>query len=961
MEKRTIAADPNVKLIGTERMYITDSNPGLAAAAFPRVWERGFTGAAAPVAIVDTGVWDGHPEFRDAKIDSAVFLEAGRKHPCFDDDATTTRDLQGHGTRTASILLSAAPGLQTLYSLKAGFKPKTAIPGCPASDGVLLSTDIFDALDYAVRQTPVKVVNLSLGAPAQGDDDLMAKVMDYVAQVYGVTLVFSAGNSGTDATVNSPGISYNGITVANLDALGNVHFSSTRGPTPGLRRKPDLAAVGVSIPAADAFSTGTTVATGTSAAAPLVSAAAALLYEAGLDDPLALKALLLNSAGQSTWRSDAGWGPLRLDTAFPNRFQTLATQGPRYFAAVFHQPARGTLVWHRTVNTSAPDAPSPLLPLTLIAYQQRGLEVARAGPEANGNVLRLDLPPGEYILQIDTASEAYAMAWDQPGLTNASAPAIAMSCAYPGTIAAAQPVEISCTASNTGGLPLSNVTGTLLAPLGFGSGGPQSFGTLAPGASRTISWTVSAATATGQYTLSANVTASGFGANLTAEASPMPPIQVTPATNPSALFPVASTGAPVEIRNPGPQPWSIRSLPPFATATVNGAKIEFQPATTSGSGNYTVSNGTTTLTGTIAFNLAPIVLPAIDSARLAVEPSMSAGCPAPEAISVVSEAASPAVWFLARSVRNGDRALVRWVRPNGAVAAQSSLAMPSEGGDYCFSAAAPSLLEARGTWTAEVFWNGVRQTRVRFEVRERINVYHDAFNWRGFAIGLFLSGQPDSLRYFYVQPDGVRLRDRPETPLAGEWIVEIYTDHALAASVPVTIAAPVAIPYAGIKDNTLDFESDREMQVRFVSPSGRIAHETRSDTGIVPLPESEEQGLWEARLIADSVTVRVIPFDRLPFPIYSAAMDREQYGPLDARATLRIEAEQPLSAVYVHEATGKQVNGSLPIAGSVGARYTGKWEARAVNGDGVIFARVPFTVTGPGAQANGTTWAPWLP
>lgn len=964
-EKRTLAADPSIQLLATQQIYRTATNPGLATAGFPAVWDRGYTGTAAPVAMVDTGVWAGHPEFQNVQVEGKVFLDAGKKHPCFDDDDSTPRDLQGHGTRTASILLSAAPGLERLYSLKAGFKPKSATAGCPTADGILLSTDIFDALDYAVRNTPAKVINLSLGAPAQGDDDLMAKVMDYVVETYGVTLVFSAGNSGADAPLNSPGISYNGITVANLDAQGNVHFSSTRGPTPALRRKPDLSAVGVAIPAADAFSTGTTVATGTSASAPLVSAAAALLREAGIDDPLAVKALLLNSTGQQSWRNDSGWGPLHLDTAFPTRFETIAAQGPRYFSATFLQPARGTLVWNRSVNTANPEGPSPLRPVTLIAYQ-RGVEVARTGPEANGNVLRLDLPAGDYTLQVATASEAYAMAWNQPGIANVAAPSIALTCAYAGAVTVAQPVQISCTASNTGGLPLSNVTGTLLAPLSFGSGGPQSFGTLAPGASRTISWTVNAATAPGLYTLSANATANGFGANLMVEASPMPPIQVTAAANPPTLFPVVSTGAPVEIRNAGPQPWTIRSLPAFVTATVNGTKIEFQQATASGTGTYTVSNGATTLTGVIAVSLAPVVPPSIGSARLVVQPSMSVGCPLPEAISVVSEAAVPAIWFQVRNVRKNDRAMVRWLRPSGAVAAQSSLSMPDDEGAFCFSATAPSLAGTLGTWTAEVYWNGVKQAPVRFEVRQRIAILRDPVRPTSLHLRFLTLGQPDSTRFVYIEPgSGERLPDPPQAPLAGEWNVEVYLDHALVDTVPVTIAAPVAVPYAEVKDDTLYWESDRELQVQFIDPSGVVASETTSAAGIVPLPDGGPQGLWQARLIAGNVTVRIVPFTRLPFPIYSAAMDREQYSPHDKSATLVIDSAQPLETVYIHKSSGRQVKSkALRIAGGTGARYTGKWEARAVNADGVVFAKVPFEISGPEMTtpaADGTAWAPAQP
>jgi len=152
--------------------------------------------------------------------------------------------------------------------------------------------------------------------------------------------------------------------------------------------------------------------------------------------------------------------------------------------------------------------------------------------------------------------------------------------------------------------------------------------------------------------------------------------------------------------------------------------------------------------------------------------------------------------------------------------------------------------------------------------------------------------------------------------------------------------------------------------VRFISPSGAITEDTRSSTGAIRLPEPAEFGRWQARLISGNVTVRVVTFDRLPFSVYSATMDRGDgvYTSLDKFARLDVDAAEPLLTVYVHTATGRQWQGAeLPIAGGLGARYPGQWEARAVNADGLIFARVPFTITGPGLLPDGIAWAPLQP
>ncbi|BDC52566.1 hypothetical protein F183_A48810 [Bryobacterales bacterium F-183] len=967
-ERRALAADPQVRLISPQQQYRTHNSPGVLAARIPYAWERGYTGTAAPVALVDTGVSPGHPDFATLQVQSAIFLDAGKNHPCFDDDATNPRDLQGHGTRTASILVGAAPGIQEIYSLKAGFKPKTGTPNCPAADGILLSTDIFDALDYAIRKTPAKVINLSLGAPAISDDDLMSKVMDYVADVYNVTLVFSAGNSGPDGTINSPGISYNGLTVSNIDTQGNPHFSSTRGPTPGLRRKPDVAAVGVNVAAADAFSNDLTLATGTSASAPLVSAAAALLYESGIQDALAIKAALINNTGQSgAWRNDLGWGPLQLAPAFDNRFQTLRGQGTSFFRLIFNGPAKGTLVWNRRVNTDSPEAPSPLSSVTAIVYRA-GAEVLRTGPDANGNVLQLELAPGDYTLKIETAdpTETFALAWNRPGITTATAPALDFTCAYPSSIAASRTLTVACTATNTGGTDLWNVTGTVFAPAGFSSGGPQSFGNLLPGAARTLTWNIAAASTTGTYDISASATVNGVP-SVTTQASPMPSIQVVAAPDVPALSPIAASftdRATVQITNPGTRPWIVSSRPSFVSASVTAAaNITFQSNTTTPGtyqGTYTVSNGLSTLTGTVRLTVPPAITPQIEAARIAINPQVVVGCPAPEAVVIVSEAALPSVWFFARTVQQNDRALVRWLNPNGETISQTSLPMPNEANPngYCFSAAAPAF-RTTGTWTAEIYWNGIRQTQIPFTVRSRIDTIKNTFVW---PATIQTTRQPDTLRFVYVEPgSGTRYTTAPDAPLGGNWTVEIYTDHGKVEEIPIHIAPPAEVTTLEIKDGQLSLESDAEVLVRFINPSGTVVDEARRTSGRFDIPSPNEFGTWQVRVIAGGVTVRLLHFDQLPFALYKTEMDRNgDYSPLDRQATLTVEAEQTLDVVYVHLATGRQVKqASLPIAGAIGARYTGRWEARAVDPNSrLIFARVPFTIAGPGILPDGAAWAP---
>jgi hypothetical protein len=108
---------------------------------------------------------------------------------------------------------------------------------------------------------------------------------------------------------------------------------------------------------------------GTSYAAPRVAGAAAVLFGSGITDPLAIKALLINSARpgratpaqamgtQTTWQPDWGWGELDADSAYQQRTQFAtaalhpATAGDAgvslYAATTTGAGDRATITWNR--------------------------------------------------------------------------------------------------------------------------------------------------------------------------------------------------------------------------------------------------------------------------------------------------------------------------------------------------------------------------------------------------------------------------------------------------------------------------------------------------------------------------------------------------------------------------------------------------------------------------------------
>lgn len=551
--------DPSVaQVFAVGKRYASDLSLSVPATGAPAFWNAGRTGAGASVALVDTGVQTAHPAFAGRNIVSRTFLTYGSQSACFDDDASTTVDRQGHGTHVAGILISQgapgyanyigmARGLSTLFNLKTAYKGK---PPCINVNGEIDDRDLIAALEWAALNTPSKIINLSFGAPANGDgDDFFTRAVDFIADVYDAFIAVAAGNTGpARSTVQTPAIGYNVTGVANWDFLQTgkvIANSSSRGPTIENRFKPDIAAPGVGIASANFAGTDYVVKSGTSMATPHVAGAAALLASSGVTDPLQMKAILLNTTGDVSWLADRGWGVMDLAAAQPQvafRDSVLLQKGEYQFYRVpaSAAPLSATITWNRHLD--GPSFNIRFNNLDLLAYNLTTGAALAASTSISQNVEKISVPGGnaDLVVKVDTVApnpslEFYGIAMSR-FFTRASGPVLTAVCSPPASAFAGVPFAVPCTVTNRGDLPLIavNVAGV-------------NAGTIAPGASATVSPSFTgSSTGTGAFT--ADTTSNSYGelfstsVNFTVSLVPPPP---PPAAVTQALPADGAAGVPL--------------------------------------------------------------------------------------------------------------------------------------------------------------------------------------------------------------------------------------------------------------------------------------------------------------------------------------------------------------------------------------------------------------------------------
>jgi bacillopeptidase F len=314
----SIVPDATVQAPAPTEGAATAAEWNLDAVRAPEFWGLGYTGVGAVVASMDTGVDVDHPDLASRwRGGSNSWFDPNGEH-------ATPYDKTGHGTQVMGLAVGGDAG-----GMAIGVAPGAQWIAVKIFNdaGVASLSVIHQGFQWLLDpdQNPntddiPDVVNNSWGFP-----DLMNQCYTEfepdieVLKAAGINVAFSAGNKGpTSASSVSPANNPEGYAVGAVDSALNVASTSSRGPSAcGATLYPEVVAPGVNVRTADLtfgglFPDSYVSVSGTSAAAPHVAGAMALLHEAFPNASVAeIEQSLKDSAtdlGQASPDNDSGHG-----------------------------------------------------------------------------------------------------------------------------------------------------------------------------------------------------------------------------------------------------------------------------------------------------------------------------------------------------------------------------------------------------------------------------------------------------------------------------------------------------------------------------------------------------------------------------------------------------------------------------------------------------------------------------
>jgi len=603
-----IAGLPDVLMVAKDKPGFPETNTSVPSISADTWWNNGLDGGIHDLGIVDSGVDSTHPAF-----DSQRFFQQ------FAGDPT------GHGTHVAGIVASAdatytgvAFGLDAIIAGEAGTES--------------MSMSAVDWI-FTVPSEQPEVINYSWGhGAAAADDSPIDRYFDAVVDGQSTLVTKSVGNDGCISLTSSltyPANAYNLIAVGNMNDNNTADRSddviartSSRGPTVGGRKKPDLVAPGsgtdsdcpLSAGTNDIFSTSNrwigalpdfVSRSGTSMAAAHMAGAVLLLEDGGNNNPMAQKAVLINTAdawsdngtpadtgddgpvsGQN-WDPSYGWGYLNLEQAYVHRNDYFtgdvspagSANSFKLYKGHMFADDKATLVWHRRVGYNGDSFPATwfqLSDLDLNLYSEATNTLLDAGDSTIDNVEQVSAggsvpQSGEsVVLMIEamdavfegTALEPFALATPEL-FSEVNGPAFTIILNHPPSINTGDQFTVAATVSNSGDLTAHANVIELILPAGFviaAGANPQFLDVINSGASTVASWSVRGPASAGVYPIS--VSHQGASYDLIFTAANDSTITVNPAPVPGILSVTPAGGLVSTGQEGGPH------SPPSATYTL---------------------------------------------------------------------------------------------------------------------------------------------------------------------------------------------------------------------------------------------------------------------------------------------------------------------------------------------------------------------------------------------------------
>lgn len=506
-------------------------------------WANGFDGNVQDAGVLDTGVQQNHPAFASHVFESS----AG------------TTDSDGHGTGIAGIMAS---GDATYRGMAFGCDRI-----CVAAAGA--DSASMTGMNWLMTSTVQRPENINYsfgnGTANTVDYNSLCMFFDAVVDTFNVMVSKSTGNNGWSSsgqpTITFPAPSYNLMASANMDDFNTVTrtddritSSSSRGPTLSGRKKPDITA-----PGTNSFTTtrllGFDNLGGTSSASPHTGGGALLLFDLGLVDAMATKAVLINAADAMTdnntsstaddaylsgsnWNKTYGWGYLDLGEAYLNGLDVFVDtlQAPtgqsqyKFFKGQLFATEKATLTWQRHVSYNGAAYPTimrNLSNLDLRCYNQSGGSLMSSSLSTIDNVEQLSVnADANVVLKVSTtgnfdpnvASEKFALATEE-NFVAAAGPNLSVSIVVPDSAPLETVTQLKFIVTNNGDLPAQNVVLTAILGLPITGVNPRNLGTLAPGQFAEAVYNMEVVGTANEINIQGTATSNSYGETFTYTAS----------------------------------------------------------------------------------------------------------------------------------------------------------------------------------------------------------------------------------------------------------------------------------------------------------------------------------------------------------------------------------------------------------------------------------------------------------